>query len=443
MNMLNKFRKFILLAGDLLGLNLALYLTIALRYPRSDWAAMWTRHWRYFSIVFIIWLMVLYINDFYNLNLKPQGRIFFQKLISAIILSGGLSILYFYLNTNTSLTPKTNLLIFLGVFSLIFLFWRWTYQGLIHSFIPKNNLAIIGFNQKTEKIIAALQNNPGSGYQAALIFKTPEEVASLAERIHDKSIHTIVICDDFGLNQELREVLLGCLSLNITFFNYPDFYELLTDKIPVEEIGPSWFLENLKEGGKNYYNFIKQTIDIILAALIFIVTLIIWPLIALVIKLESRGPIFFRQVRLGRNEKPFKIIKFRTMRTENNDQSRTVEGDKRITRFGSFLRKTRLDEIPQVLNILRGDMSFIGPRPERPEIIADLEKLIPFYKTRLLIKPGLTGWDQVSGHYHSSTAEDSLEKLQYDLYYLKQRSLFLDLNIALKTVATMLSREGR
>ncbi|MDP2944401.1 MAG: sugar transferase [bacterium] len=441
--MLNRFRKFILLAGDLFSLNLALYLTITIRYPQPLWADMWTQHSRYFFVVFIIWLLVLYINDFYNLNLKASGRAFFQKLIGAIVLSGGLSILYFYLNAGTSLAPKTNLLIFLGIFSFLFLAWRNLYQVLIHFFIPKDSLAIIGLNQKTEKIVAGLQNNPGAGYQAALIFKSPEEIAALADNVRAKNIHTIVICDDFELNDGLRQALFNCLSLNITFFDYPDFYELLTGKVSVEEIGPSWFLENLKEGGKNYYNFIKRLTDAILAIIILVITLPLWPLIAIVIKLESKGPVFFRQARLGRNEKPFKIIKFRTMRTESNDLSLTVEGDKRITRFGSFLRKTRLDEIPQVLNILRGEMSFIGPRPERPEIIADLEKQIPFYKTRLLIKPGLTGWDQISGHYHSSTAEDSLEKLQYELFYLKQRSLYLDLSIALRTIATMLSRGGR
>jgi exopolysaccharide biosynthesis polyprenyl glycosylphosphotransferase len=441
--MLNRFRKFILFGGDFLSLNLALYLTIAIRYPQSAWQEMWQQHWRYFFVVFLIWLLILYINDFYNLNLKATGRAFFQKLISAILLSGGLSILYFYLNPNTNIAPKTNLLIFLGVFSLLFWVWRNLYQGLIHSFIPRDSLAIIGSGQKMEKIIAGLQNNPGAGYQAALIFKNPEEIANLAESVKEKNIHTVVICDDFGLSAGLRQALFNCLSLNITFFDYPDFYELLTGKVPVEEIGPSWFLENLQEGGKNYYNFIKQLLDILLAIIVLIITLPLWPLIALIIKLESRGPIFFKQIRLGRNEKPFRMIKFRTMKEDGNQRTLTVEGDKRITRFGSFLRKTRLDEIPQVINILRGEMSFIGPRPERPEIIADLEKQIPFFKTRLLIKPGLTGWDQISGHYHSPTAEDSLEKLQYDLFYLKHRSLYLDISIALRTIATMLSRAGR
>jgi len=131
------------------------------------------------------------------------------------------------------------------------------------------------------------------------------------------------------------------------------------------------------------------------------------------------------------------------MRTSDNNFSPTEENDARITRVGSFLRQSRLDELPQIINIIRGEMSFIGPRPERPEIAVELEKLVPFYKTRLLVKPGLTGWDQISGKYHSPSPSDSLEKLQYDLYYLKQRSLYLDLAISLRTLAIMFSQSGR
>jgi len=131
------------------------------------------------------------------------------------------------------------------------------------------------------------------------------------------------------------------------------------------------------------------------------------------------------------------------MTTANNNFSPTEKEDKRITKIGKWLRVTRIDELPQLLNILKGEMSFIGPRPERPEIVSQLEKSIPFYRTRLLIKPGLTGWDQVSGEYHSPSLEDSLEKLQYDLYYIKNRSLYLDLNIILKTISIVLSRKGR
>ena len=372
-----------------------------------------------------------------------RGRKFIISVINSVLASSSLSIIYFYLSVNSSIAPKTNLAIFIVIYTLLFLLWRESYRLLVFSVIPQNNLAIIGNNKYCANIVKELQARPGAGYNTTLIFKTAEELENLPQSISEKNIKTIVVCDYFGKNEEMSQVLFECLSCSVNFFNYPDFYELLSGKIPVEAIGPDWFLENLKEGEKNYFNFIKRFIDLVFAFIILVISLPFWPFIALIIKIGSRGPIFFRQVRLGRNEKEFKIIKFRSMKEDNNDRSLTLEHDTRITSFGNFLRKTRIDEIPQVLNIIKGEMSFIGPRPERPEIIEELEKQIPYYKTRLLIKPGLTGWDQVSGEYHSPSLEDTLEKLQYDLYYLKQRSLYLDLDIALRTIATIIKRKGR
>ena len=441
--MLTRLKKSILFVGDFLFLNLALFLTLVIRYPQETWTANFRGHLPHFLVIFFIWLILFYINDLYDLNLKATGRKFFRQTINAVASSSLLSILYFYLNVNSNIAPKTNLAIFIIVFIVLFFLWRGLYQALVRSLIPKSNLAIIGFNKHTEILIEELKNNPGSGYQTALIFKDPGEMESLTEAIKEKNIKAIVVCDDFGQSEKMREALFDCLKYNIIFFDYPAFYELLTGKVPVEAIGPSWFLDNLKEGQKNYFNFIKRLVDFSGAFIILIASFVFWPLIALIIKLSSRGPIFFTQARYGRNEEIFKMIKFRTMRTENNNGAPTLESDTRITRFGLFLRKTRLDEIPQVINILKGEMSFIGPRPERPEIVAELEHQIPFYKTRLLIKPGISGWDQVSGHYHSPSLADSLEKLQYDLFYLKHRSLYLDLAITLKTIATMISRGGR
>lgn len=441
--MLTNLKKIILFIGDFLFLALALVLMLLIRYPKADFSARWTNHWAHFLVIALIWLLIFYINDLYNLNLKASGRKFFRLTINAAAVASLLSTLYFYLNVQSAIAPKTNLALFIGLFIVIFFIWRGLFQALVHSVIPKDNLAIIGFNKHSEGLIEELKNNPGAGYQTALIFKSSEEIVDLAASIKEKNIRAIVVCDDFGESAKMREALFSCLAYKITFFNYPDFYELLTGKIPVEAIGPNWFLENLREGRKNYFHFFKRVSDFFFALIVFLISLPFWPLIALLIKFTSRGPIFFTQVRYGQNEKTFKIIKFRTMRTEDNNLSPTEENDGRITLFGSFLRKTRIDEIPQVINILKNEMSLIGPRPERPEIVSDLEQKIPFYKTRLLIKPGLTGWDQISGHYHSPSLEDSLEKLQYDLYYLKHRSFYLDLSIALRTFATVLSREGR
>lgn len=441
--MFKRLKQIILLAGDFFFLNLALFLALALRYPQATWQENFTGHLPYFLVVFLIWLIFFYINGLYNLNIGLRRRKFFLQTMSAAGLSSLFSIIYFYLNVQSTIAPKTNLFIFIAIFILLFFIWRSLYQAVVKSVLPKNNLAIIGQNEYTTKILQELENNPGAGYATALIFKNADEVESLVSLVKEKNIKTIVLCDDFGQSEKTREALFDCLAFNLSFFDYPGFYELLSGKVPVEAIGPSWFLDNIKEGERNYFNFLKRVTDLVGALIIFLLSLPFWPLIALIIKLESHGPVLFKQARYGQNEQIFKILKFRTMRMNNNDGSPTAEGDKRITSFGNFLRKTRLDEVPQVINILKGEMSFIGPRPERPEIVAELEKQIPFYKTRLLIKPGISGWDQVSGVYHSPSLEDTLEKLQYDLFYLKHRSLYLDLAITLKTIATVLGRGGR
>ena len=438
----NKLKKISLFLGDLALLYLSLFITLNLRYSTEVFSSRWEDHLPKFIVVFIIWLIALYLNNFYNLNLKAWGRSFFKNLIGVIFFSAFFSILYFYLGTEAIITPKTNLLIFLTISSLLFIIWRRLFNLLVNNFVAQDNLAIIGFNEETQKLLAEIKRNPGSGYQTALIFKNTEELSLLSAKVKEKNIKTIIICDDFGQEEILREALFKCLDLKLNFFNYPDFYELLSGKVPVEEIGTNWFLENIKEGERNYFNVIKNAYDFFGALIIFIISLPFWPLIAIAIKLGSKGPVFFKQTRVGKNEVEFKIIKFRTMKQENNHQGMTIANDKRITALGKFLRKTRLDEIPQVLNILKGEMSFIGPRPERPEFVSQFEKEIPFYKTRLLIKPGLSGWDQVSGEYHSPSVEDTMIKLQNDLFYIKNRSLYLDATIILKTIAAVLSRAG-
>jgi len=187
------------------------------------------------------------------------------------------------------------------------------------------------------------------------------------------------------------------------------------------------------------YGKIERLLDILAGLILGIVTILIFPFAALAIKLESPGPIFYKQTRLGKNEKDFELIKFRSMRkdAEKNGAVWAQKNDSRITNVGKILRKSLIDELPQFINILKGEIGLIGPRPERPEFIKDLEKEIPFYHIRHLIKPGLTGWAQVNFKYGNTTS-DALEKLQYELYYIKNRSLFLDIKIILKTINILL-----
>ncbi len=441
--MKNKIKKIILLFGDLVFLHLSLLLTLIIRYSPEQLKGEWNNHLPKFVFVFIIFLISLYINNFYNLNMEIKGRKFFRRLTMTIVFSSFFSIIYFYLATEQTITPKTNLLIFYILFSLLLIIWRYLFRISNNSFSKKQGVAIIGNNEKSNNILKEIRLNPGHGYDASLLVKDVNDIYYLPKFIIEKNIKNVVICDDFNLGKEIRKILFSCFELNVNFFSYPDFYEHISGKVPVEEIDVNWFLDNLKEGEKSYFNSLKNIFDYFFSFILLLITLPFWPIIAILIKIESYGPVFFKQKRMGLKGKPFIMIKFRTMTESENDGTMTVEGDVRITRLGNILRKTRLDEIPQLLNILKGEMSFIGPRPERPEFIENLEKEIPFYNTRLLVKPGLSGWDQVSGEYHSASAKDTLKKLQNDLFYIKNRSLYLDTIIILKTISAILNRAGR
>jgi exopolysaccharide biosynthesis polyprenyl glycosylphosphotransferase len=437
-----RIKQVILLIGDLTILHLTLWFSLILRFSDTPLGLLWQSNLPYFLPVFAIWIVVLYIGGAYSLNLAYSPGRFRIMTINSISFAALLSIIYFYVN-QSEIAPKTILVIFVLVFSFLFMTWRSVFNFFVKSYLPKNNLAFIGWNKAIEGLLEDIKNQPHHGFNTALVFKSADDINNLPAIIKEKNIHTIVLSNELAGDPKLTESLFDCLSLNVVFYSLVDFYENINSKVPIESINQAWFINNLNEGNRHYFNIVKRIIDLTLSFLLLIISLPFWPLIALAIKLESRGPVFFKQKRVGLNEEVFSMLKFRTMRTDGNDGTMTLKNDKRITKLGNFLRKTRLDEIPQIINIIKGEMSFIGPRPEKPEYVEDLAKQIPFYKTRLLIKPGISGWDQISGIYHSPSLEDTMEKLQYDLYYLKHRSIYFDLAIFLKTISTVLSRGGR
>ncbi len=452
-----QIKKVFLFLGDIAILYLSLFLTLTLRYLEIPAKTLWESHIGPFTFVFMAWIVIFYLGNLYNLssvvNNKNFARLTNKSVLAAILFS----LAFFYADPNIGISPKTNLLIYVFIFYMLFILWRRSFNWLLQSYLPKENIAIIGLDDQTKKLIKEIENKAHLGYSISFIINDKDEkmeneingipvangMDGLAERISEENIMTIVLNANPHESPELRSMLFNCLPLKISYVSFPNFYENITGRVPIETINQMWFLENLSEGNKNIFDFIKRIYDLALASLILMITLPLWPIIGIIIRSESKGPVFFRQTRAGQNNKPFKILKFRTMTIADNDFAPTKENDARVTRFGSFLRKSRIDEIPQAINILKGEMSFVGPRPERPEYIEGLKTAIPFYKERMLVKPGLTGWDQISGEYHSPSREDSMKKLQYDLYYIKNRSIYLDLSIILKTISTVLSRSGR
>jgi exopolysaccharide biosynthesis polyprenyl glycosylphosphotransferase len=454
--MFTKFKKILLLGGDIFFLYASLYLALTIRYASIPDKTILEKHLTPFTFIFAIWIVVFFVYNLYHLNLASQKTAFYRYSLRSFATAGLISIIYFYIAPQTEITPKTNLVIFIAVFAAIFFLWRKLYYTVLRSYIPKDKVAVIGETKKINFLVNELTNNDHPGYKISFIIdplskeKQPyqnipvfHKIEELPNMINKKNINTLVLASDPTSSADLRNMLFSSLHLKINFITLPQFYENITGKIPLGIIDQIWFLQNLSEGGKAYFDAFKRSYDLIIATLILIASVPLWPFIIVAIKLTDRGPIFFKQTRAGQYGRPFQIFKFRTMTDKDNDQTPTREKDQRITKVGSFLRKSRLDEIPQVINVLKGEMSFVGPRPERPELIKDLEKNIPFYRERMLVKPGITGWDQISGEYHSPSLEDTWKKLQYDLFYIKNRSVYLDLSIILKTVSTIVGKTGR
>lgn len=238
--------------------------------------------------------------------------------------------------------------------------------------------------------------------------------------------------------------VMACKLDGVEVMDAPTFYEHVTGKLFLEGINPSWIIFSDGFNVSRVRKVLKRGVDLLCASFGILLTLPFLPLIALAIKLDSPGPVFYRQERVGEREKSFFLYKFRTMRADAESETGAVwaqANDSRVTRLGAFFRKTRIDELPQFFNILRGEMSMVGPRPERPEFVGKLKELIPFYSERHFVKPGVTGWAQVRYPYGASV-EDAMEKLRFDLYYIKNLSLTFDFMIILETIQVVLFRRG-
>lgn len=269
-----------------------------------------------------------------------------------------------------------------------------------------------------------------------------EDICDLAKRYRATEI-VVSLTERRGV-LPVRD-LLKCKLRGINVIDAPCFYEKLSGKLLVENIQPSWFIYSDGFRVTAFRRFYKRVLDLVWSTLGILLSLPLLPLVALAVKCDSPGPILFKQTRVGEGGSSFSVLKFRTMCEDAEKKTGAVwatANDPRITRIGGFLRKTRLDEIPQLFNVLMGDMSFIGPRPERPEFVDQLSENIPYYGKRHFVKPGVTGWAQICYPYGASE-KDALEKLRYDLYYIKNYSLLLDLLIIVETVKTVIYGRGR
>ena len=439
--MSNRAKTSLLLIGDVFFLLLAIVCTIFFRKGPSVEASYLFSHFKLFTYIFPIWILIFFIEGLYTLKTYNFANLQIS-IFRSVFLSLAFSFVIIYLlpSNLTDLAPKTNLVI-IAIFSIIFLYtWRNWFLKFFSNEKRNRGVLLIGSSITTNLVTSEVTKKPYLGYKVVKCLTAEETGENL-----DLSGVELIAIERVAVKESLSTQKIFNLLGSVEIIDLAKFAENISGKIPISSIDETWFIDYCGYNESRSYNFIKMLIDRT-TALTLLIVLLPFIIIFIPILLVFHGrPIFFKQVRTGLNNKPFKLYKLRSMvvNAEKDGIQWAVPGDARITRIGKFLRKSRIDELPQLINILRGEMSLVGPRPERPEIIkSNLSLNIPFYDLRHLVKPGVTGWAQVTFRYGYST-EDSLEKLQYDLYYVKNRSIWLDVLIILKTIKTILTGAGQ
>lgn len=441
MKLRNRTKIIFLIIGDVAALYVALFVTLGIRYG-SDWYRQLTDlHLLPFSLTFLVWLVIFYVSGLYDLR-RLRNNIDFAKMLSVSILTSALfTIALFYLIPFFGIAPKTNLFIFIVLFAAVEALWRQVFNARASLWGGFSKVLLLGQGEQINKMVRTIEDNPQLGYEIELWLKKGESQSkNLRSLVKRKRINLVIIPQDIKKNPELLRIFYDLLASGIEIRDFPSFFESVFQKVPLSGVEESWFLEN-QIGGRRFYDSLKNIVDFLLALLLGVIVLPFGLLIAFLVKFTSPGPAIYQQVRIGKNNREFILYKFRTMRqdAEKNGAQWAQEKDARVTPFGRFLRHGHLDELPQLINVLRGDIAFVGPRPERPEFVKILEKEIPYYEIRHVVKPGVTGWAQINYPYGNSVA-DAYEKLQYDIYYLKNRSIIIDLVIILKTIKFFLTK---
>ncbi len=372
--------------------------------------------------------MVFYIFNLYSSRFNRNITEFTNSFVKSLTISFVFSVLIFYTFGNLfQLTPKTNLILFTGIFGIIDFYVR---IHIKRYFVKRGMDRKIVLISDTENNLAKeLKQNQNIGYK---IIKEQDnlntsEILNLAP--------DVVVVDTNSIDK--TEEIYTINKKGIQIYTLNNFYEEVFQKIPTDKIDLNEVL-NYISNSKTIFNFVKRSFDVIFSTLLLVILSPVLLITFLIIKITSKGPGLFPHTRISLNDTEFTIYKFRSMYLDSEKNgavwTENINTDPRITPFGKFIRKTHLDELPQLFNIFKGDISFVGPRPERPEFVTTLRKDILYYDLRHSVKAGLTGWAQVNYKYGASV-EDAKEKLKYDFYYMKNRSIFFDLLIILKTVA--------
>jgi len=393
-----------------------------------------------------------FLGELYKLENKIiLGKLFISLAVSFLVLQ------IFSMNYPNAVMGNPILeYVFVVIFVFIFI-WRKVFIKTLNRLNLAKKLIIVGTGTNARLIAGELKqrsakynllgfvNASGNTKSQIMGLDVLGKKTDIVDIVEKYGVKKLVVA--FGERREKfpMEPLLKCKLSGIDVYEVHDFYEKVTGKILVEDLRPSWLIFSRGFRQSPFKEFVKRTFDIVLTLMALVLAVPLSLITAFLIKFEDvRGPVLFSQERTGKNNKVFTLYKFRSMRVDAESDSGPVwadTSDDRVTKVGAFIRATRLDEIPQLINVLKGEMSLVGPRPERPFFIKKLHGIIPYYEQRHTVKPGVTGWAAVKFRY-GSTIEDSLEKMQYDLYYIKNISLLLDIKIIFLTIYVIISKQG-
>ncbi|MFH1188285.1 MAG: exopolysaccharide biosynthesis polyprenyl glycosylphosphotransferase [bacterium] len=436
---MKKVRILIMIFLDGVAWYAAFLAMLFVRYPFSDIRENLLIHIGLFSALFLLWLLLFYIAGLYQSHVHKSASHLFRVFLPTISVGVFVSIIIFYISAPLFLlTPKTNLILFVFFFGLIDFCIRVVEIKFFITYGARTKIILAGDTPELAIVAAYIEENPYLGYELVYCSPSADEhkicamLGSDCFRESDVVVVALPLIRKDGMVQ--RVIYETILPSQKEFFDSVTFYEMLFQKVPIEVIQEYWFVEKVASKNKVYGSY-ERMFDCSLAILLLGLFSPIFCMVAILIKCTSRGRIIYKQVRVGKGGTYFTLYKFRTMKmdAEKNGPQWAQKDDPRTTMIGKLLRFTHVDELPQLFNILKGDLSFVGPRPERPEFVKELRKHIPYYDVRHIVKPGLTGWSQINYRYGSSI-EDAREKLKYDIYYLKEKSFIFNLLIIIKTI---------
>ena len=441
---------FILIAGDIIVFNVALWLTLFLRYLEIPSSARLEAHLPPFLIFSGVWLLVFFILGLYDKHTNLLKRLLLSRIVYAQIINVLVAAVLFF-SIPFGITPKTNLVIYLVVSTGLLTSWR-LFLVPRFSHAQKHKAILIADGHEAIELADEINNNDRYSYyfvriiDATTLKETIDFEEKLLKLVEKEKIELIVADSRSEAIRTFLPVLfdLSFLRFAFTFLEFNRLYEDTFDRVPVSSIQYDWFISNISQSKSSIYDAVKRAIDIVGAVVFLVPALIIFPFVALAIKLEDKGALFYTTKRVGQFNEIITIYKLRTKNGADNGD-RALKSTLVDTKVGAILRKTRIDELPQLINVIRGDLSFIGPRPEMPALATVYAKEVPYYNARHFLKPGLSGWAQINNFDVPRGGIDvprTSIKLSYDLFYLERRSILLDMHIALKTFATIIMRTG-